>query len=198
MGNQQGPTVQHINSAQCYVAAWMGGEFWREYAMLCYAKSLQLCQTLCDPIDGSPPGSVVPGILQARILEWVAISFSSAWKEKSESEVANGYMHLDGWVCTLFTWNYQNIVNYLRAFMCCRFSRVWLCATPWTVARQAPLSVGFSRQECWSGLPCPPPGDLPDPGIESMSLKPLALAGRFLTASTTWEAGYTPRQNKKL
>ena len=48
------------------------------YAMLCYAKSLQLCPTLCDPIDGSPPGSPVPGILQARTLEWVAISFSNA------------------------------------------------------------------------------------------------------------------------
>ena len=47
-------------------------------AMLCYAKSLQSCPTLCDPTDGSPPGSIVPGILQARILEWVAISFSSA------------------------------------------------------------------------------------------------------------------------
>ena len=55
--------------------------------MLCYAKSLQSCLTLCDPIDGSPPGSAVPGILQARILEWVAISFSNALKEKSESEV---------------------------------------------------------------------------------------------------------------
>ena len=52
------------------------------------AKSLQLCPTLCDPIDGSPPGSAVPGILQARTLEWVAISFSNAWKWKSESEVA--------------------------------------------------------------------------------------------------------------
>ena len=54
------------------------------------AKSLQLCLTLCDPIDGSPPGSLVPGILQARTLEWVAISFSNAskWKVKSESEVA--------------------------------------------------------------------------------------------------------------
>ena len=50
--------------------------------MLCYAKSLQLCPTLCDPIDGSPPGSTIPGILQARILEWVAISFSNAWKRK--------------------------------------------------------------------------------------------------------------------
>ena len=47
-------------------------------AMLCYAKSLQSCLTLCDPIDGSPPGSPVPGILQARTLEWVAISFSNA------------------------------------------------------------------------------------------------------------------------
>ena len=59
--------------------------------MLCYAKSLQSCPTLCDPIDGSPPGSVVPGILQARTLEWVAVSFSSAWKEKSETEVAQSY-----------------------------------------------------------------------------------------------------------
>ena len=52
------------------------------YAMLCYAKSLQSCPTLCDPIDGSPPSSPVPGILQARTLEWVAISFSNAWKWK--------------------------------------------------------------------------------------------------------------------
>ena len=50
--------------------------------MLCYAKSLQSCLTLCDPIDGSPPGSPVPGILQARTLEWAAISFSNAWKWK--------------------------------------------------------------------------------------------------------------------
>ena len=49
------------------------------------------------------------------------------------------------------------------------FSRVWLFATLWTVACQAPLSMGFSRQEYWSGLPCPPPGDLPDPGIELIS-----------------------------
>ena len=52
------------------------------YAMLCYTKSLQSCPTLCDPIDGSPPGSAVPGILQARTLEWVAISFSNTWKRK--------------------------------------------------------------------------------------------------------------------
>ena len=56
------------------------------------------------------------------------------------------------------------------------------------VARQAPLSMGFPRQEYWSGLACPPPGELPDPGIEHMSLMSPALAGRFFTTSTTWEA----------
>ena len=58
-------------------------------------------------------------------------------------------------------------------------SRVWIFVTPWTVACQAPLSMGFSRQEYWSGLPFPPPGDLPDPGIEPVSPAPLASAGRF-------------------
>ena len=81
-------------------------------------------QTLCDPIDGSPPGSHVPGILQARTLEWVAISFSNArkWKVKVKS-------------------------------LCC----VQLLATPWTTAHQAPPSMGFSKQEYWSGVPSPSP-----------------------------------------
>ena len=86
------------------------------------AKSLQSCPTLCDPIDGSPPGSAVPGILQARTLEWVAISFSSAWKQKVKVKL---------------------------------LSHVWLFATPWTEAYQAPPYMGFSRQEYWSGLPSP-------------------------------------------
>ena len=75
---------------------------------------------MCDPTDTSPPGSPVPGILQARTLGWVAISFSNAWK-----------------------WNMK--VKSL--------SRVQLFATPWTAAYQAPLSVGFSRPEYWSGVP---------------------------------------------
>ena len=66
-----------------------------------------------------------------------------------------------------------------------RFSRVRLFATLWTAARQAPLSMGFSRQECWSGLPCPPPGDLPNPGIKPVSLSSPALAGGFFTTSAT-------------
>ena len=68
------------------------------------------------------------------------------------------------------------------------FSRVWLFATPWTVACQASLSMGFSRQEYWSGLLCPSPGDLPDPGIELTSLTSPASVGGFFTISTTWEA----------
>ena len=86
------------------------------------AKSFQLCPTLCDPIDGSPPGAPVPGILQARALEWVAMSFSNAWKWKVKVK---------------------------------SLSRVLLLATPWTTAYQAPPSMGFSRQEYWSGVPLP-------------------------------------------
>ena len=71
------------------------------------------------------------------------------------------------------------------------------CATLWTVAHQASLSMGFSRQEYWSGLPCPPPGDLPDPGIELAFLMFPALAGRFFTTSTTWEAQIRHRQQNK-
>ena len=69
-----------------------------------------------------------------------------------------------------------------------RFSLVCLFVTPWTVASQTPPSMGFSRQEYWSGLPCPPPGDLPDPWSEPVSLTSPALAGRFFTTSTAWEA----------
>ena len=66
---------------------------------------------------------------------------------------------------------------------CCRFSHVRLFATLWTVAREAPWSVGFCRQEYWSGLPCPPPGALPNPRVKRLSLLPLALAGSVFTMS---------------
>ena len=67
------------------------------------------------------------------------------------------------------------------------FSHVWLFVTLWTVAHQASLSIGFSRQEDWSGLPCPPPRDLPDPGIQPASLMPSVLAGGFFITRATWE-----------
>ena len=70
----------------------------------------------------------------------------------------------------------------------CVLSHVQLFATLWTVAPQAPLSMGFPWEECWTGLPFPPPGDLPDPGIEPKSLASRALAATFFSTSTTWEA----------
>ena len=72
--------------------------------------------------------------------------------------------------------------------MLSHFSCVRFFAALWTVARQAPLSLGFFRQEYWSGLPCPPPGDLPKPGTEPASLMSPALAGGLSTTSATWEA----------
>ena len=72
------------------------------------------------------------------------------------------------------------------------FSRVQFFAALWTVAYQAPLSMGFSRQEYWSGLSCPPPGGLPDPGIKPMSLMSLALADGFFTISAPWESPTQP------
>ena len=88
------------------------------------AKSRQSCPVLGDPRDSSPPGSSVHGILQARTLEWVAISSSNAWKWKVKVK---------------------------------SLSHVRLLATPWTAAHQAPPSMGFSRQEYWSGVPLPSP-----------------------------------------
>ena len=85
------------------------------------AKSFQSCPTLCDPIDGSPPGSPIPGILQARTLEWVAISFSNTWKRKVK----------------------------VKSLSC-----VWLPATPWTAAYQAPLSMDFPGKSTGVGCHC--------------------------------------------
>ena len=98
-----------LNKARLYFAAAAAA-----------AKSLQSCTTLCDSIDGSPSGSPVPGILQARTLELAAVSSSNAWKWKVK----------------------------VKSLSCVR-----LIATPWIAAHQAPLSMRFSRQEYWSGVP---------------------------------------------
>ena len=76
----------------------------------------------------------------------------------------------------------------VRECMLSHFSCVQLFAILWTVARQALLFMGFSRKEYWNGLPCPPPGDLSDPGVEPMFVMSLTLAGGFFTNSATWEA----------
>ena len=77
---------------------------------------------------------------------------------------------------------------YMSMCILSYFIHVRFFGTLWTIAPQAPLSMGFSRQKYWSGLPCPSPGDLPDPGIEPMSLLSPALAGGFFTTNATWEA----------
>ena len=77
--------------------------------------------------------------------------------------------------------------NWDDAVLCCA-KLLQSCPTLWTVACQAPLSMGFSKQEYWDGLSFPPPGNLPDPGIQPASLKSLTLAGEFFTTSATWEA----------
>ena len=82
------------------------------------------------------------------------------------------------------------LISSASAFIdwCDALSHVWLFATAWTVAHLAPLSMGFSRQESWSVLPFPTPGDLPNPGIETESLSSPVLAGGFFTTSISWEA----------
>ena len=79
-------------------------------------------------------------------------------------------------------------VYKMSACMLSHFRHVQLFVAPWTAAHQAPLSMGFSRQEYWSGLLHLLPGDLPDPGTEPMSLISPELAGGFFTTSTSWEA----------
>ena len=81
-------------------------------------------------------------------------------------------------------------MDRVSACMLRGFSRVQLFATPWTVACQAPLSMGFSMQEYWSGLPCSLPGKIPNPGIKLTSLLSPALAGRFFTTDITWETQF--------
>ena len=79
------------------------------------------------------------------------------------------------------------MVFYPLSVVFSHFSLVQLFATPWTVAHQSSLPMRFSRQEYWSVLPFPPPGDLPDPGFEPVSLMSPALAGGFFTTSASWE-----------
>ena len=117
-------TLLYLDCDGDYSNLYAGSNCVELYTPATAAKSFQSCPTLCDPIDDSPPGSSVHGILQARTLEWVASSSSKAgkWKVKVKS-----------------------------------LSCVQLLATPWTAAYQGPPSMGFSRQEYWSGVPLPSP-----------------------------------------
>ena len=143
-------------TVKCCILQIQRKEDIKQYAAA--AKSIQSCLTLCDPMDGSPPGSPIPGILQARTLEWVAISFSNAWKWKMK----------------------------VRSL-----SPVWLLATPWTAAYQAPLSMGFSRQEYWSGVPLPSPKEDIQMAKKHMKRCSTSLINRDTQIKTTMRSHLT-------
>ena len=162
-------------------------KWWRGQAIFCRLGARNLCAVNCDrfflllllrcfshvrlcatPRDGSPPGFPVPGILQARTLEWVATSFSNAWKWKVKVKslscvqlLATPGSSVHGifqarvldWGAIAFSsaWKWKVKAKSL--------SCVQLLATPWTAAHQAPPSMGFSRQEYWSGVPLPSPNN---------------------------------------
>ena len=133
---------------------------WRSYPIYDqkWSEVAQSCPTLCDPMECSLSGSSVHGIFQARVLEWIAILVRK-WTKILSTRV-------------------ENFLPLPCACLLSRFSHVQLCATLWTVGLQVPLSVGFSKPEYWSGLLCPPPGDLPDSGIEPTSL--VCCTGRWV------------------
>ena len=134
--------------------------------MCARAKSFQSCPTLCNPMDCSPLGSSVDRILQAKMLEWVAMTPPPVDLPDPGIKPVS-LMSLERWVL-YHSCHLASPIDSIESekVKVKSLSRVRLFVTPWTVAHQAPPSMGFSRQEYWSGLPFPSPGNLPDPGIE--------------------------------
>ena len=132
-------------------------------------------------LSGWPSLSLFPNLrqpAQMSLHSWRFCILRHTWK--------NSYLHPPPHL-------YRRILGLWHpyAWMLCmlsHFSHVWLFATPWTAAHQALLSIGLSREEYWSGLLCPPPGDFPNPGTEPKSFRSPALTGGFFTTSTTLEA----------
>ena len=129
---------------------------------------------------------------------WLQLSGGKIWDEiwKTATDQLRterwGMRHVYGWeVMMMSRWWWWLAHSPICACMLNRFSRVWLFVTLRTVARQAPLSMGFSRQEYWSGLPCTSRGDLLNLGVKPASLVSPTLAGRFFTTSTTWETTHS-------
>ena len=107
---------------------------------------------------------------------WASVITTLAAKKKKKAGLGEGRFSI------VTFWKRQNYnrgsMKTARVLSC--YSCAWLSETPWTVAHQAPLSMGFSRQEYWSGLPCPPPGDLPTPGIKPASITFISCIGRWV------------------
>ena len=139
----------------------------------------QSCLTLCDPVDCNLPGSSIHGIFQATILEWVAIFFSRGSSQpRDQTQVSC----IKGEFFTIWA------TKEVKSLSC-----VWLFLTPWTVTYQALPSMGFSRQEYWSGLSFPSPGDLPNSEIEPRSstlqadILPFELPGKPRATKKAWK-----------
>ena len=176
------------------------------------AKSLQSCPTLCNPVGYRPPDSSVHGILQEKILEWVAVFFSreSSWPRgwtcvscvscladrffttAPSGEPSSTHEELSLHSCcvrvnkTVAHWNLACYRNFLHGA-----KSLQLCLTLFEPLHCSPPGSSFHgilQTRYCSESPCPPPGDLPNPGIKPTSLMSPALAGRFFTTSTTWEA----------
>ena len=126
---------------------------------------------------------------------YLFVSISTLSQHKSLSLSLSIYIYISTSILiyayiSICLYTYFSIIYVDHACVCVlsHCSSVQLFVASWTIACQAPLSIGFSRQEHWSGLPCPSPGDLLDPVIEPVSLTSPELAGRFFTTSATWEA----------
>ena len=138
----------------------------------------QSCLTLCDPMDCSPADSSVHGVLQTRILESVAMSSSRGSSQpRDRTNVSLSLLH---WQARSLPLEPPGIPPFNEFCSVQSLSHVQVFVTPWTIAHQSPLSMGFSRQEYWSGFPFPTPGDLSKPGMKPASP---VLAGKFLPLS---------------
>ena len=157
------------------------------------AQSLQSCLTLCDPLDCRPLGSSVHGILRSRILEWVAMPSSWGSSSSRDQTCLLCLLHCM-WIFLptgppgkpfFLLKDNKNfpLLDTIVVAVVQLLSCVPLFPNSMDCSRQAPLSW-FSRQEYWSGLPFPSPGDLPNPGIQPTAH---ALAGRFFTDEPTGE-----------
>ena len=132
---------------------------------------------------------VPPAVEVQNLNPWTARGMPSRWYFEQLSKKGRGSDSGTAVQVVALTGSEIQLLLYLEGYMLSHFSYVWLFVTPWTVAHQAPLSMKFSRQEYWCGLPCPP-GDPPNAGIKPTPLMSPALAGRFFTSSATiWKGG---------
>ena len=143
----------------------------------------QLCPTLCYPMEYSPPGSSVHEIFQARILEWIAIFFSRGSSQPKDQTLISLGARVPLKYRQIYFWNGDDLYFYY-IYKIMLFSHQVMSNSsqhPWTIARQTPPSMGFPRQEYWSGLPFSSLGNLPNPGIKPSSP---ALSGGFFTTGS--------------